>query len=502
MHIRIIALCLLLCFSASCTMAPKYERPAAPVPKNFPDYPEYQGIGHEAPDKDKDSAAQKAWSDGNMGVTGGADAKATDETPAPDLVPWQQFFTDSRMQRIISQALQNNRDLRIALLNIEKARAMYRIQRADLLPSISANGQNSNQLISPDAPQGIAGKPFISRQSAVSVGFTSFELDLFGRIRSLNEAALQTYFATAQNAHAAQISLVSEVASTFLQLISYKELYGLTESAYQSRKKTYDLTQVQFSEGVASQLILNQAKAAMEEARVTAVQYKTQILIYENALALLMGGPMPDHLVIPSKLADLTPLKAVPAGLPSNMLERRPDILAAEHSLQSANANIGAARANFFPRISLTGSLGYLSTDMSDLFMGDSRMWSFAPSVSLPLFEGGRNLANLEASEVDKRIAVTTYEKTIQSAFREVADALAQRSTVSEQLAATKSLMDATKQSYDIALERYNVGIDSFMNVLDSQRTYFSAQQSYVNAVLLREINTLTLYKTLGGGWR
>jgi multidrug efflux system outer membrane protein len=422
-----------------------------------------------------------------------------DEIPGAGNLRWQDFFTDQTMQRLIALALENNRDLRMALLNIEKARAMYQIQQADLLPSIQASGVNSNQRVTAEmSPTHLAS---ISRQNSVSVGFTSFELDIFGRVRSLRDAALENFFALTQNAHSAQVSLISEIAATYLTLVSYNELYALTEDSYQSRKKSFELAKNLFEQGLSSQMALNQARTEMDQARVDAVQFRTTALRYENALRLLLGASLPADTVIPKRLAEMEKLKDVPEGLPSYLMERRPDILAAEHRLKSANANIGAARASFFPRISLTGSLGTISGDMDNLFESASRTWSFAPSISIPIFEAGRLRANLRVSEADQKLAVAAYEKSIQTAFREVADALAFRSTSAEQVASVTSFVNSARQSYELSTLRYEVGVDSFVNVLDSQRIYFAAQQAYVNTMLNCEINTLNLYKALGGGW-
>ena len=424
---------------------------------------------------------------------------AFDEFPAAGNLPWREFFLDPTLQRLIALSLENNRDLRVAVLNIERARAQYEIERADLFPSIRASGENSNQLLPADVARST--EATISRQTSVTVGFTSFELDLFGRIRSLKDAALENFFAITQNAHSAQVSLVAEVASTYLTLVSYRELYDLTEQTYATRKQSYDLAKSLFDQGLTSQMDLNQARTLLEDARVNAAQFRTNALRYENALALLVGTALPQDLEIPRRLADIQTLKDVPEGLSSYLLERRPDILAAEHSLRSANANIGAARASFFPRIGLTSNFGTISTEFDNLFEGASKTWAFIPSVSLPIFEGGRLLAGLRVSETDKEIAIANYEKAIQSAFREVADALAFRSTAAEQVDAATALRDAARETYDLSMVRYDVGVDSFLNVLDSQRTYFTAQQAYVNTILNREINTLNLYKALGGGW-
>ncbi|MDR1241403.1 MAG: efflux transporter outer membrane subunit [Deltaproteobacteria bacterium] len=563
----------LLLLTGACTLAPVYERPDAPVPGSFPEYPVFQGVGQDSETENPDKAASAAeiaartkvmedagasWKD-NTATPGAAaidqsardkawtvpetartgelpDASSPAETSPPDAAPpesiqtsdagrpsadriltagdmeveidaipgagnitWKEFFSDSSMQRLIGLALENNRNLRMALLNIEKARAMYQIQRADLLPTIQAGAQSSNQRITAELSP--VRQASISRQHSVSVGFTSFELDLFGRVRSLEDAALENFFALTQNAHSAQVSLIAEVASTYLTLASYNELYALTESAYQSRKTSYDLAKRLFEQGLASQLALNQAGAAMDQARVDAAQFRTASLRYANALSLLLGSPLPGDMVLPQRLADIESLKEVPEGLPSYLLERRPDILAAEHRLKSSNANIGAARASFFPRIGLTGSLGTISTEMSNLFENASRTWNFIPVVSLPIFDTGRLRANLRVSETERKLALAAYEESIQNAFREVADTLAFRSTSAEQIAAVTSFVHSAKQSYDLSNLRYEVGVDSFLNVLDSQRVYFSAQQAYVNTMLNNEINKLTLYKALGGGW-
>lgn len=480
----------------ACTMAPTYERPESPIPSSFPHYPEYKGVGADK------ASWQSAGSvrPGGAGDSGQEIEKAGDETPAPGNQPWSEFFADPGMNKVISLALENNRDLRVAMLNIDKARATYQIQRADLLPSVNVTGANSNQL-TPAEFVPMSNDASISRQTSLSVGISSWELDLWGRVRSLKDAALEQFFATTQNAHATQISLVAEVASVYLQLVSYNELYDLAESTYQSRKESLEMVQSLTEIGLASQLTLNQARTALEEARVSAVQMQTACLQYRNALSMLMGMPIPADMEIPRSLKNVRKLPDLPAGMPSYLLERRPDILAAEHTLKSANANIGAARANFFPRISLTTSIGTMSADVDNLFESASKTWTFAPQAVLPIFQGGRLIAGLEVSHVDKEIAVANYEKAIQNAFREVADAMAQRSTITEQINATTSLMMASQESYDLSNIRYEVGLDSFLNVLDAQRMLFSSQQGVINTLLQREINSLNLYKALGGGW-
>ncbi len=465
-------LCLLLAVSlglGACTMAPDYERPMAPVPVNWP---AYATKGSPAP--------------GQEGATA-------------QLPQWRDFFKDPVMQALIESALANNRDLRIALLNIERARGQYQIRRADLAPSITAGAANSNELLPADLSP--LRSSYISRETGLTVGITSFELDIFGRVRSLKDAALQSYFASEYNAYAAQISLMAEVAAAYLQLAADREQLALARETYQSNAATYRLVSQMFDKGIASQLDVSQAKTAVESARASAASYEAKALRTENALALIVGGPLPQGMKLANNLAEVQCVNDIPAGLPSELLERRPDIMAAEHNLLSANANIGAARANFFPRISLTAGLGTASMDMSKLFTSGQGVWSFAPAITLPIFEGGRNIATLDVSETDKKIAVAGYEKAIQVAFREVADTLAQRSTITEQVSAEAALVRATRQTYDISRSRYDIGLDNFLTVLEAQRSLFAARQSYIYTKLLKETNTITMYKALGGGW-
>ncbi len=460
--------CCLLCgflafLSAGCTLAPKYIRPDAPIPVNYP-------AGAPLPSKE-----------------------------FPDL-GWREFFTDPCMQQLIELALANNRDLRISVLNIEKVRAQYGIQRADLLPTVAAAADASSQRLPADMT-GI-GRSGIVRQYSVSLGFSSFELDLFGRIRSLTQQALESFHSAEMDARTAQISLVAEVAGVYLQLIADRELLDITKATYKNRKGQYELVNKKFSSGVASQLDASQAKSIMEEARSNVARYETSVGQAENYLALLLGAPLPEDLPEVRKLSRIEMLADIPEGLPSSLLERRADIQSAEHMLKGANANIGAARANFFPSIVLTGSTGTVSRDFSSLFDGGTGFWSFMPQVTLPIFDTGRNIAALEESEASRNIAVAQYEKTIQTAFREVADTLVQRKNIGEQLSAEASLLKATTTTFELASARYDVGVDSYLNVLDAQRSLYSAQQSYISTKLLRETNALTLYKALGGGWR
>lgn len=457
-------LCLITLLSA-CTMAPKYERPGMPVPTEY-----HKGAG----------------------LFGGA----------ADTLAWNEFFVDPVLQRLIRTALDNNRDLRQAMLNIEKTRAQYRIQRADLLPTINAAAESSNQRIPSSMAAANRGNAYIDRQYSVSLGFSAFELDLFGRIRSLSDAALETYYSVEMDAKTARISLVAEVAGMYLQLVADKELLDITRATYKNRRAQYEMVRNKFNSGVASQLEVSQAQSIMEEARSNVARYATSVGQDENYLALLLGSPLPADLPDVRKLSGVTMLTDIPEGLPSQLLERRPDVQAAEFRLKAYNANIGAARANFFPTIRLTGAFGTLAPETSDLFSAAGETWTFLPQVTLPIFDTGRNIARLEVAETDKQIAVAAYERTIQGAFREVADTLVLRENIGEQMDAETQLLKSTTTSFNLASARYEVGVDSYLNVLDAQRSLYSAQQSYISTKLLRETNALTLYKALGGGWR
>ncbi|MDR2076036.1 MAG: efflux transporter outer membrane subunit [Desulfovibrio sp.] len=456
------ALCGLLL--AACSLAPAYHRPDAPIPSAYPE--------------------------GGLQET----------SASAELFAWKDFFPDPVLRRLLDTALVHNRDLRIALLNIELTRAQYRIQRADLLPTISAAGQESAQLT--PANMNSLGVRGISRQYSAALGFASFELDLFGRVRNLSQQALETFRSVEDDARSAQISLLAEVAAVYLQLVSDRELYDITRRTHEARKAQYLLVRDKYAAGVASDLEAQQARGIMEEARANAARYAARAGQDENALALLLGSPLPPDLPEIRRLGDVIRLPDVPEGLPSDLLERRPDVQAAEHLLKGYNANIGAARANFFPSISLTGTLGSLSLEFDDLFTSGQHTWSFLPQITLPIFDLGRNIARLDAAAAQRDIAVAAYEKTIQTAFREVGDALVQRAHMTEQLDADAATVDAARRGYDLARRRYDVGVDSYLNVLNAEHTLYSAQQNYVGSLLLRETNALALYKALGGGWR
>jgi outer membrane protein, multidrug efflux system len=408
---------------------------------------------------------------------------------APDL-PWQDFITDPRLRQVITLSLADNRDLRVAVLNIERARALYRIERAGQLPTVILGGSATRQ-----------GDP-ASGQYSVELGLTSYELDFFGRLRNVSEAALQNFFAVQENRRASQISLVAEVASAWLSLAADAQRLRLARETLQSQQTSYELTRQARALGGASELSLAQAQTTVDAARVDVARYTSQLALDRNALELLVGARLAPEL-LPDEAANeasASQLVGVPVGLPSQTLQRRPDVRAAEHQLRAAEADIGAARAALFPSISLTASAGTQSSSLGGLFESGTRVWRFVPQIDLPIFDAGRRRANVQVSESDQAIAVANYEKTVQTAFREVADALAQRSTLAEQLAAQQSLTEATARRYELSDALYKNGASSFLDVLDAQRSLYAARQSLITLRLSEQLNRITLYRTLGGG--
>ncbi len=458
--------------AAGCTLEPKYDRPAAPVPQSFPDGEAYRA---------------------------GAVAPTTGKAAAD--IGWRQFFIDARLRQLIELTLANNRDLRVAALNVEAQRAQYRIQRADLLPTISATANESAQSVAPYLKSASLPIPSVIRQYTVGVGFTSYELDVFGRIRSLTHRQLETYFGYEETRRSTQISLVAEVADDYLTLLADQELLRITQETLRSDTDSYALTQRMLESGQATELALRQAESAVDTARANLASYTRQVAQDRNALQLLVGAPLPDALSDDPPLEQQSFLEELPGGLPSDLLERRPDILSAEHNLRAANANIGAARAAFFPSVSLTGLFGTSSSQLSDLFGNGSKYWSFNPQLSLPIFAGGANVAHLDLAKVQKNVQVAQYEKAIQTAFREVADALAARGTLQQQMGAQRALVASAGASYKLSEMRFDSGVDAYLTVLDSQRTLYSAQQGLVSVELTRLENLVSLYKALGGGW-
>jgi len=423
-------------------------------------------------------------------VTVDTTTAATKEPSAAD-IGWRDFFSDPKLTELIARALDNNRDLRVAVLNVERARALYNIQQAGSYPSVSANAglnRTGGNVIKP-------GDAF-----SASLG-TAFELDLFGRVHNLSQAALQQYFSQEEARRSAQLSLIAEIAGAYLRLSADMEAQRVAQATLDNQQAGYDLIVKRHQLGAVSGLDLAQAQTTVETARADVARYAGLVATDINALQLLVGAP-PDAALLPQgfdlAVSGLTPL---PAQMPSEVLLRRPDVLQAEYLLRSANANIGAARAAFFPSISLTGSVGTASNQLSGLFDSGTRFWTFIPQITLPIFQGGRLRANLDVATTDRDIALARYEKTIQSGFREVADALALSRTLADRRAAQQTLLDAASRAHQLSKARYEQGRDSYLSLLDAQRSLYAAQQGLVAAQLAEQANRVTLYKVLGGGW-
>lgn len=432
-----------------------------------------------------------------------AASTATAETAAPAIadIGWRDFFADARLQHLIELALQNNRDMRVAVLNIERARAQYRIQRADRVPSISASGAMSRGR-SYSLQRSADGQYPLTEYYAADVGVSAFELDLFGRVRSLSKSALQSYLSTVEARRSAQLSLIAEVANAYLTLAADRELQRLAEETLKNQENAFGLTQQRYQRGAVSGLDLAQAQTTVESARADAAAYEGNVVRDINALTLLVGTTLDPEWLPEDFEEQVTGLQALPVGLPSEVLLRRPDILEAEFNLRAANANIGAARAAFLPSITLTGSVGGASEELSDLFDSLNRTWSFVPQITVPIFQGGRLWANLGVANAERDIALAQYERAIQSGFREVADALGLTPTLARQRAAQEKLVEAAQRAYQLSEERYRAGRDSFLIFLDAQRSEYSARQGLISTRLSEQSNRVTLYKVLGGGWR
>lgn len=448
-------------------LAPEYTAPASPVPQALP----------------------------SSGV----------EAPTPIDVGWRSFFVEPRLRGTIELALANNRDLRVAALNIERARAQYGIARAGLFPTVEAGASGSRSRT--PGSLSTSGEARIGSQYSADLGLTSYEIDLFGRVRNLGESALQSYFQTEETRRSTQISLIASVATAWLQLAADEQRLLLARNTLESQRKSFDLVERSHRLGAQSGLALAQARSTVDAARADAAAFDSQVEQDRNALALLVGAMPPADLLPAAPASDAAApataaqLLVPPPDLPSSVLQRRPDVRAAEHALRASNADIGAARAAFFPRIALTASAGTASSTLSGLFAGGSKAWSFAPSISVPIFDGGANRANLRVAEAQQKIQIATYEKTVQTAFREVADALAERRTLAERLDAQRSLLDATSRSFELSQSLFRSGASSYLDVLDAQRAFYAAQQTLIGLQLTEQTNRLTIYKTLGGGW-
>jgi multidrug efflux system outer membrane protein len=461
---------------ASCTLEPHYERPAAPV--------------------------AATWTDTSH--------PASNTTTAADM-GWRQFFPDPGMQHLIELALANNRDMRIAALNVQATQAQYRVQRADLFPTIAATGLEQIEKY----PSGVTATQGTSTGNVAAgngtggqtirffeagIGFTSYEIDFFGKIRSLNHVALEQYLGSEESRRSTQLSLIAQVVSAYLAVLADETILKVTRETLQSQTASYDLTKRSLDAGTTTALAFRQAATTVDTAKANLAAYTRQAAQDRNALVLLIGGSLPDDLSFEADLGTVNLSADLPAGVPSEVLANRPDVLAAEHTLRAANADIGAARAAFFPSITLTGSYGSASTKLSGLFKSGTAAWTFSPQITLPIFTGGANKANLDLSKIEKDINIAQYEKTLQTAFREVDDALAARQTLDDQLLAQRALLEDTSQSYQLADLRFKSGVDSFLPVLDAQRALYAAQQSVISLELIRLQNMATLYKALGGG--
>ena len=485
---------------AGCNLAPTYVRPNLPVSPEFPQGPAY--------------AAQPATA------------------VAPADIAWRDFFTDPKLVRLIELSLANNRDLRVALANVAQARAQYRVQRADLFPTIGANGQATIQR----SPGGIAatgggiggvgsgtggigsgtggvgggtgGTGAVTAGGittdiySVSVGVSAWEIDLFGRVRNLSAAAFEQFLASEGARDAAQTALIAELATAYVTMAADQDRLRIGQNTERAFRQTLDLTLARFRGGISSELEVSQARTSYDQARADIANATTLVAQDRNALNLLAGVTVPDELLPADLPAQGATLRDLPAGLSSAVLLRRPDIAQAEHQLRAANANIGAARAAFFPNISLTAAFGTLSLGLGNLFGGGSDFWSVAPQASVPIFDFGRNRGNLRYAEASRDALVAQYERSVQSGFREVADALARRGTIGAELQAQTSRRDAAAQAYRLSEARFRSGIDPFLNTLDSQRILYEAQQTLLAARLTQETNLVELYRSLGGGLR
>ena len=404
---------------------------------------------------------------------------------------WEDFVQNDTLKKVVDLAIKNNKDLKIALLNIQSARATYRVTKADSFPNVNANGDVSHARNINSSNGTTTSHNYSANISA------SYEIDLFGKIQSLNESALQSYLSTQFAANTVKVSLIAETINAWLTLATHNEQLKLSMQTVENLQKAYELTQKKFAAGVISQADVLDASASLKEAQINVISYNTMIKQDKNALELLIAQPLNDEL-LPKEYENC--LMIVKAGISSKVLLTRPDIMEAEHNLKAKNANIGAARAAFFPSISLTANTGIASKSLSSLFDGGAQnVWSFSPNITLPIFNGGQNSANLDYTYAQRDIALNQYEKTIQTAFKEVNDALATRATINEQINKQKELVTAVSKSYDLALGAYKVGTGSYLNVLISQRTLYSAQQNLINKYQEDLTNRVSLYSTLGG---
>ncbi len=491
---------------SACTMMPHYQRPQSPVPDHWP----VDTGGSNA------GASRMPGSDAPpSGVT--ADGAVTSSSGvSADQIGWKDFFTDPRLQRLVEIALENNRTLRIAVLNVAASEAQFRLQRGNLFPAIAASGSaivdrlpgngalppggfGGSSISQPNGAGGIGGNT--ARYYTAGVGFTHYELDLFGRQRSLTTQAFEQYLAQSESRRSTQISLVAEVASDYFAVLSDEALLKLTQDTLRNESESYELTKEMYERDTTTLLSLRQSESAVDAARANLAQYRRQLAQDTHALTLVLGQNLPADFPPESDMTAEGMLAEVPPGLPSDLLTHRPDILSAEHALRASNANIGAARAAFFPSIQLTASGGTASNRLNGLFGGATGTWSFAPTISVPIFSGGQNVANLDLAHIEKDVGIAQYELAIQTAFREVSDALSARGTYIDQRRAQQDLVAADTEAYLLAEMRFHSGIDSYLSTLDAQRSLYAAQQTLVTIREAELANRVTLYKAVGGGW-
>lgn len=461
-----VALALVL---AGCSLAPRYERPAAPVPDAFPTY---------------GKAAQ---------------ADAASQVAAADL-GWRDVFRDPRLTALIELALENNRDMRVAVQRVEEARAQYGIAQSDQLPTLGIGGTGQITRNPPDLRSGGPNSTSMSHVYQAGVAMTSFEIDFFGRVRNLAESAYQQYLATQEAQRTVQLNLVSQVAQAYFNLRLSEQMTDLMRRTLAARQKSYDLVKALFDGGMSSELELKQAQLQLDTVRADMASTERANAQAGNALQFLLGTPLPADLPAAAEFGKDQLIHYIPEGLPSDLLARRPDILSAEHTLQATNANIGAARAAFFPNISITGLFGFASPQLAGLLGSGNRYWQYTPQIQMPIFSGGVS-GNLALAEAGQKIAVSQYEKAIQTAFREVADALAGEATYSQQLDALRSMQQSAADALRLAKLRYETGIDSFLQVQTAEINLYAAQQALLQAGMNALFNRVALYKALGGGW-
>jgi len=462
----ILLLILLLMLPIGCTLGPKFERPDSPVPDRWPSGAAYQDLKERA------------------------------SVSTPSMLPWQEIFSDEQLQKLIDLALNHNRDLRLTTLNMERARAIYGIRRFDLFPAVQTVGVMNKQHLPADLS--FSGREVTSEQYSVNLGITSWEIDFFGRLRSLKDVALEEYLATEQARRSARTLLISAVAVTYLSLAADQEMLKLADSTLKTQEEVYRLIQKRHDVGLGSELDLRRSQSQVETARGDLARYTQVVAQDENALNFLVGSPLPPSL-LPPEWSSVSPPKEIYPGLSSEVLLQRPDVMAAEHRLKAAYANIGAARAAFFPRIALTTTLGTASADLSGLFKAGQGTWSFMPQIAWPIFDA-RTWSAYQVTKLEKEISIAQYEKTIQTAFREVADALAVRGSLNRQIEAQQAIVEAVAETYRLSEARYSKGVDSYLSVLDAQRSLYAAQKGLIALRLARLSNQATLYKVLGGG--